>query len=83
MIKDKNKVRNEILVLFLQLSHAAIWLPTFRASLTCFELLSVENVNASKWFLINYLGECFTPARSYSHKQSPAHLAVFAWCSVH
>lgn len=25
--------------------------------LTCLELLSEENVNASKWALINYLGE--------------------------
>lgn len=52
----------------LQLSYAVIWLLTFRAMLTCFELLSAENVNASKWVLINYPGKYFTPARSYIHK---------------
>lgn len=43
-----------------RLSCTVIWLLTFPAMPTCSELPSVENVNAPKWLLINYCGECFT-----------------------
>lgn len=43
-----------------RLSCLVIWLLTFPAMPTCSELPSVENVNAPKWLLINYCGECFT-----------------------
>lgn len=58
---------NTVVVFFLsfsrtprRLSCTVIWLLTFPAMPTCSELPSVENVNAPKWLLINYCGECFT-----------------------
>lgn len=44
------------------LSCIMIWLLTFPAMPSCSELPSMENVNAPKWLLINYSGECFTAA---------------------
>lgn len=43
-----------------RLSCTVIWLLTFPVMPTSSELPMVENVNAPKWLLINYCGECFT-----------------------